>query len=55
MIGIYQESTETLAHLVESIEEASKWIGCSRQALYEALHLFGVMKAKGYIVERVQL
>ena len=54
VIGIYNnDQALTLAHIVDTLEQASAWIGCSRQALYESLHLQGVMKAKGYIVERI--
>ena len=54
MIGIYNnDATLTLANIVDTLEQAAAWIGCSRQALYESLHLQGVMKAKGFIVEKI--
>ena len=41
-------------HIVDTIEEASKWIKCTRSALYKSLHIHGVMKANGFIVELVR-
>ena len=56
MIGIYKDNeSQTLSHLCDTIEQAAKWIESSTQALYKSLHLYGVMKAKGYIVERIKL
>ena len=40
-------------NVVETIEDASEWIGCSTQALYDNMALYGVMKAKGYVLELV--
>ena len=55
MIGIYKDNeSQTLSHLCDTIEQASKWIGSSTQALYKSFHVLGVMKAKGFIVERVK-
>ena len=55
MIGIYEDTKEqTLAHIVNTIEEAAKWIGCTRQALYKSLQLHGVMKAHGYSIELIR-
>jgi predicted secreted protein len=54
-IGIYEDTkAETLANIVETITEASKWIGCTIDALYKAQHLTGVMKAKGYKIELIE-
>lgn len=54
MIAIYNDDVAlTLAHIVDTLDDASKWIGCSRSALYQSLHLNGVMRAKGFIVERI--
>lgn len=56
MIAIYEDTTtQNIAHIVNTIEEASQWLGCARDTLYKSLHLHGVMKAKGYIVERLEL
>ena len=41
-------------HIVDTIEEASKWIKCSKTTLYKNLHLNGVMGANGFIVELVK-
>ena len=41
-------------HVCNTIQEAAEWIGCKRDALYKSLHLNGIMKAKGYIVELVK-
>jgi len=50
--GIYEDNeTETHAHIVYTITEASKWIGCTIDTLYKAQHLGGVMRAKGYKIE----
>ena len=55
-IGIYEDTpTSNLVHYTSTIEEASRWVGCHVQALYKSLKLQGIMKAKGYIVERVKL
>ena len=38
----------------DTIQEASEFIGCSDRALYKSMKLYGVMKAKGYIIELVE-
>jgi hypothetical protein len=54
MIAIYNnDHAQTLAHVCDTLEDASRWIGCSTQAFYKSLHLYGVMKVKNYIIERV--
>ena len=54
MIAIYYNNdTQTLAHIVDTLERAAAWIGCGRDTLYKSLHLNGIMKAKGFIVERI--
>ena len=54
MIGIYEfNDTELLVHIVDTIEEASKWIQCTPRALYLNLKLHGIMHAKGYKLERI--
>jgi hypothetical protein len=54
-VGIYEDNeTETLAHIVNTITEASKWIGCTIDTLYKAQHLGGVMRAKGYKLELIK-
>jgi hypothetical protein len=56
IIGIYENNeSETLAHIVETVEQASKWIGCGVTTLYDALHREGVMNAKGYKLEIIEL
>lgn len=55
IIGIYDIDTELLAHLVDTIEEACEWIQCGSSTLYDSLHREGVMKARGYTVERVTI
>lgn len=55
IIGIYDKETDTLAHLVETIEEAARWIGSGVTTLYDALHRGGVMEARGYYIERVNI
>jgi hypothetical protein len=56
IIGIYENNeSETLAHIVETIEQASRWIGCGVTTLYDALHREGVMNAKGYKLEIIEL
>lgn len=55
-IAIYEDNeSENLAHIVESIAEASKWVGCSVQAFYDSFHRTGRMKARGYFLEVVVL
>ena len=53
MIGIYKD--DILSHLVNTIEESAEWIGCSTQALYKSFHVDGVMSAKGFTVDRIDL
>jgi hypothetical protein len=55
VIGIYDKETETLAHIVDTIEEAARWIGSGVTTLYDALHRGGLMEARGYFLERVLL
>lgn len=37
----------------DSIEDASKVIGCSIRTLYNTMHTKGIMKANGYYLELV--
>lgn len=55
LIGIYEIESDTLAHLVNTIEEGAKWIGAGVTTLYDALHRDGVMNARGYYLERVAI
>ncbi len=55
IIGIYEKETETLAHIVDTIEEAARWIGCGVTTLYDAMHRTGEMGARGYFLERVSI
>jgi hypothetical protein len=55
VIGIYEIEFDTLAHIVNTIEEAASWIGCGVTTLYDALHRGGVMEARGYYIERVTI
>jgi len=53
-IGIYHDDeVGTLAHIVDTLEQASKWLGVSRRALYYSLKINGVMRAKGFTVELI--
>jgi hypothetical protein len=40
-------------HIVDSIEDAAAWIGCSVKTLYNTMSLYGSMKAKGFALELV--
>ena len=52
IIGIYENTeTETLCHMVDTIEQASKWIGCGVTTLYDSLHRDGFMNARGFKIE----
>lgn len=52
IIGIYENTeAETLAHVVDTIEQASKWIGCGITTLYDSLHRDGFMNARGFKIE----
>lgn len=54
LIGIYtNDENETLCHLVKTIQDGARWIGCSTTALYKSLKLDGVMNAKGYKIELI--
>ena len=55
IIAIYDENNETLHTIVNTIEEASKWLNVTRDALYKSLKLNGVMKAREYTVELVEI
>ena len=54
-IIIYKEDDvfELPVTLVNTIEEASQFIGCAIQTLYNNMQLHGVMKANGYVLELV--
>ena len=55
LIGIYEDNEmELLSHIVKTIEEASRWIGCSIDSLYKARYIDGVMRAKGYKLEMIE-
>lgn len=52
LIGIYtDDGAETLCHLVPSIADAGRWIGCHPDTFYKSMHVSGVMRAKGYKLE----
>lgn len=54
LVGIYtQDDSGTLAHIVETIAEASRWIGVTVDALYKSQHLHGTMQARGYKLELI--
>ena len=55
IIAIYDENNETLHTIVNTIEEASKWLNVTRDALYKSLKLNGVMKAREYTIELVEI
>ena len=54
-IIIYKENDiyELPLAVVDTIEEASQFIKCTPRALYKNMHLYGVMKANGYVLELV--
>ena len=55
IIGIYHDNeAETLANVVNTLTQASEWIGITLDALYKAKHLHGVMKANGYKIELIK-
>ena len=55
-IAIYTyDAYETLLNIVNTIEDAARWIGCSRKTLYNNFHLSGVMHASGYKIELINL
>ena len=55
LIGIYEDNeAQTLAHIVNTLSQASAWLGVTLDALYKAKHLNGVMKAKGYTIELIK-
>lgn len=55
LIGIYnQDEAGTLAHIVKSISEASRWIGVSVDAFYKSLQATGVMQARGFTLELIE-
>jgi len=41
-------------HICDTIEEASKWLGCPVSTLYNQKHLTGVMQYNGYKLELVK-
>ena len=45
---------ELPVHVCNTIKEASVFIGCKERILYKNMHLYGVMKANGYILEVVK-
>lgn len=54
IVGIYtNDEHETLSHITETIEDASRWIGVTVDALYKSKHLNGDMCAKGYKIELI--
>lgn len=56
LIVIYKEDDiyELPIKYVKTIEEASDFIGCTVQSFYKNMHLCGVMKSNGYILELIQ-
>ena len=56
LIGIYNnDEAGTLAHVVNSISEASRWIGCTVDAFYKSLQATGAMTARGYTLELIEV
>ena len=55
IIAIYDENNETLHTIVNTIEQASNWLNVTRDALYKSLKLNGVMKAREYTIELVEI
>ena len=55
-VGIYtDDSAETLCNITDTITEASNWVGVHVTALYKSKHLDGVMRAKGYKLELINM
>jgi hypothetical protein len=41
--------------VVSTIEEAKKYIGCHKSALYKNMQLYGIMKANGFALELINV
>jgi hypothetical protein len=55
MVGIYEEDgAGLLVHVVDTISQASAWVGVSVDAFYKSLHLTGTMNARGYVLELIK-
>lgn len=55
LIGVYVDDDSRLpVTIVDTIEEASKFIGCAVSTLYRNLKIDGEMNARGYIVEIIK-
>lgn len=54
-IGIYELENDLIVNLVNTIQDAADWIGCGVTTLYDSLHREGLMNARGYYLERVNI
>jgi hypothetical protein len=45
---------ELPVHIVDTIEEASIWLGCKRDTLYKSKYLSGYMNYNGYKIELIK-
>lgn len=55
LVAIYDmNDCELLVNVVDSIEEASKWLGCARSTLYKSLHIKGYMGYSNYKVDLIK-
>jgi hypothetical protein len=54
-VGIYEEhGAGLLVHIVDTISQASAWVGVSVDAFYKSLQLTGTMNARGYVLELIK-
>jgi len=55
IVGIYEEDgAGLLVHIVDTITQASAWVGVSVDAFYKSLQLNGTMNARGYVLELIK-
>jgi hypothetical protein len=48
------DNLELPVHIVDTIEEASKWLGCKRDTLYKSKYLNGYMNYNGFKIELIK-
>ena len=48
------DKMELMVHLVDTIEDAAKWLGCKRDTLYKSKYLDGYMNYNGFKIELVR-
>jgi len=54
VIAIYDKEG-LLVHIVDTLQQASVWIGCHVDTFYKSLHINNQMRAKGYTLEIITL